>query len=236
MAIVKRLIKGSALTHVELDGNFTDLDSRANANAIADTAQNVVSAAIRTDLDVIRGVPVTTPRSVFLYDGVGSGAAVRIAGYGSYADSAVTSGTGQSFATGAAFAPMTINGGLSVVESLPSDATQPFWNTASNLIRPIGQQDTYTVRLSFTVSGYAGTSPYIDVCLDVGGAIGEIWCNTMPLLKSGADQNISVVIPFFTGSTFIVNGGTIKVRYAGGSGTVSIFKKTIFINRESKGS
>ena len=28
MAITKRLAKGSALTHTELDGNFTDLDGR----------------------------------------------------------------------------------------------------------------------------------------------------------------------------------------------------------------
>jgi hypothetical protein len=236
MAIVKRLVKGSALTHVELDANFSDLDSRAISSAASDTAQNVVTAAVRADLDVIRGVAVTTPRAIMLYDGSGGTSAVRVSGYGSYADSAVTSGTGQSFATGAAFAPMTINGGLSVVESLPSDATQPLWNTVSNLIRPIGVQDTYTVRLSFTAAGYAGVSPYIDVCVDIGGAIGEIWCNAQPLLKSGADQAISVVIPFFVGSTFIVNGGTIKMRYEGGSGSVSIFDKTIFINRESKGS
>ena len=28
MAITKRLVKGSALTHTELDSNFTDLDGR----------------------------------------------------------------------------------------------------------------------------------------------------------------------------------------------------------------
>ena len=31
MAIVKRLVKGSALTHAELDGNFSDLDWRVTA-------------------------------------------------------------------------------------------------------------------------------------------------------------------------------------------------------------
>ena len=30
MTIVKRLVKGSELTHAELDGNFTDLDDRVN--------------------------------------------------------------------------------------------------------------------------------------------------------------------------------------------------------------
>lgn len=31
MTIIKRLVKGSELTHAELDGNFTDLDTRLNS-------------------------------------------------------------------------------------------------------------------------------------------------------------------------------------------------------------
>ena len=45
MAITKRLVKGSALTHVELDGNFTDLDGRVTANAaqiVVNTRPNTV--------------------------------------------------------------------------------------------------------------------------------------------------------------------------------------------------
>ena len=44
MAITKRLVKGSALTHTELDANFTDLDGRATANAAA-----IVALDTRTD-------------------------------------------------------------------------------------------------------------------------------------------------------------------------------------------
>lgn len=44
MAIVNRLVKGSALTHTELDANFTDLDGRATANADA-----IVALDTRTD-------------------------------------------------------------------------------------------------------------------------------------------------------------------------------------------
>jgi len=38
MTIVKRLTKGSALTHTELDGNFTDLDSKNTARIAAEGA------------------------------------------------------------------------------------------------------------------------------------------------------------------------------------------------------
>jgi hypothetical protein len=49
MTIVNRIVKGSALTHTELDGNFTDLDTRATtatADAVAlDTRITAVESA-----------------------------------------------------------------------------------------------------------------------------------------------------------------------------------------------
>lgn len=48
MAIVNRITKGSALTHAELDGNFTDLDGRINAlpNLTNTTADLDISSLI----------------------------------------------------------------------------------------------------------------------------------------------------------------------------------------------
>ena len=42
MAIVKRLVKGSELTHAELDGNFTDLDGRVTTAQQTADANNYV--------------------------------------------------------------------------------------------------------------------------------------------------------------------------------------------------
>jgi hypothetical protein len=56
MAIVNRISKGSALTHVELDNNFTDLDGRATANAAAivanDTAMDIRVDALEDPLTI----------------------------------------------------------------------------------------------------------------------------------------------------------------------------------------
>ena len=43
MAITKRLDKGVALTHGELDGNFTDLDGRVTTLETADTNKSQVT-------------------------------------------------------------------------------------------------------------------------------------------------------------------------------------------------
>ena len=45
MAIIKRLVKGTALTHVELDGNFTDLDGRVTTLETADTTKSQVTSS-----------------------------------------------------------------------------------------------------------------------------------------------------------------------------------------------
>ena len=64
MAIVKRLVKGSALTHSELDGNFTDLDSRVttleNTNSDSQTltlngTDLVISNGNTVDLSSLSG-------------------------------------------------------------------------------------------------------------------------------------------------------------------------------------
>ena len=54
MAIVKRLVKGSALTHSELDGNFTDLDTRVTTleNTNSDSQTLTLSG---TDLIISNG-------------------------------------------------------------------------------------------------------------------------------------------------------------------------------------
>lgn len=67
MPIVLRAVKGSALTHAELDGNFTDLDSRVGSGGtgtlppVEITASTVLTevAHANRQLHVISGTPVT---------------------------------------------------------------------------------------------------------------------------------------------------------------------------------
>tara|TARA_B100000123_G_scaffold199722_1_gene150013 strand:- start:2445 stop:3356 length:912 start_codon:yes stop_codon:yes gene_type:complete len=67
MAIVKRLVKGSELTHLELDGNFDDLDNRVNILEMANqSASQVASSSIGNLNDVdLTGVSAD---SIIKYD------------------------------------------------------------------------------------------------------------------------------------------------------------------------
>jgi len=55
MAIVKRLTKGSALTHAELDGNFTDLDTRVSTLEGAPDSDSQTLTLVGTDLSISSG-------------------------------------------------------------------------------------------------------------------------------------------------------------------------------------
>ena len=55
MTIVKRLVKGSALTHAELDGNFTDLDTRVGTLENTTDSDNQTLTLVGTDLSISDG-------------------------------------------------------------------------------------------------------------------------------------------------------------------------------------
>jgi len=55
MAIVKRLTKGSALTHAELDGNFTDLDTRVSTLENTTDSDSQTLTLVGTDLSISSG-------------------------------------------------------------------------------------------------------------------------------------------------------------------------------------
>ena len=55
MAIVKRLTKGSALTHAELDGNFTDLDGRVSTLESASDSDSQTLTLAGTNLSISGG-------------------------------------------------------------------------------------------------------------------------------------------------------------------------------------
>lgn len=169
----------------------------------------------------------------FFADGAGGGEWLRVPGWAQYSDQDVTVGSpSQTLATGVRTL-WTNDGVLTTIEHDPSDLTVPMWNVSTNKIIPITSFDTYITRLTFSAENYSGVTPYIIIELDIGGALGVIWSETTPLLKGGNQQDISVTIPFFTGTTFIANGGSVYMTYVGGT-DCDLFKSSIFIGRESK--
>ena len=230
MAITTRLVKGSALTHAELDTNFTDLVAAdvVLTDAVAlNTARTQVVEAANTASTVAGGV--------WTSDGAGGGEFIRIQGWEQIADTDTTVvAPSQTISTGVRTL-WTNDAGMTDLKKLPSDigVAGTLWDTAANKILPIAAFDTYNIRIGFKVEDYAGTTPEIEIELDIGGSIGTIVAQTVPLLKGGAEQEILIAFPVFSGSTFLANGGSIYVTFRG-TGTCKIFGSTILIIRESK--
>jgi len=189
-----------------------------------------------TRLKVVEGdTPAAVPGGMFVSDGLGGGEFIRIQGWEQLTDTNTTVTTPtQTIPTGTR--ALWINdGGSSTISKLPSDVgvAGHLWDTVANKIVPIAAFDTYSVRVSFKAEDYAGTTPELRFELDIGGGLGVIVSHTIPLLKGGAEQPVTISFPVFTGSTFVTNGGSIYLTFTG-TGSCKIFDSSILIVRESK--
>lgn len=170
---------------------------------------------------------------VYVADGLGSGNHIRYQGWGQYEDTDTTVGTPSQTLTAATRTKWTNDGGALTLEKNPSDLLVPMWDTTNNKHVPIAEFDIYHLRMGFYAENYAGSSPYIDMELDIGGSVGVIFGRGISLRKGGAAQFISISFPVFTGSTYFANGGEIYLTYQG-TGTCDIYKSSILVIRESK--
>ena len=200
------------------------------------SALNSMFTELYTRIKVIEGdTPSAVVGGTFVSDGAGGGEFIRVQGWSQNTDSRTTVATpSQTIPTGTR--ALWINDGGSLdLDKLPSDigVAGHLWDKAANKIVPISAFDTYNVRVTFKVQDYAGTDPDLKLELDIGGGLGVVVSHTIPLLKGGAEQPITVSFPVFAGSTFVTNGGSIYLTFTG-TGSCKVFDSSILIIRESK--
>lgn len=177
-----------------------------------------------------KGVAAAVTGQVYRANGAGSGSWEKITGFGQYQDSRTTVGTpALNIATGVR-TKFICNGGTLIKVDNPSDLSSPLWDTTTNKHVPIAEDDVYSFRVSFVAENYSGTSPSIEIELDIGGVPGVILDETKPLLRNGNAQSIIFSSTVFTGSTYIVNGGEFYLTYTG-TGTCDIYKTNVMISR-----
>jgi hypothetical protein len=104
-----------------------------------------------------------------------------------------------------------INRDFVINSELPNGVTQ-FWNDTTNTFDPVKDGDFYVVRLGFTIKPQQNNR-VLDFSLDIGGSIGVIYEDFKSLVKgAGTPTIVSEVIPVFTGSTFVTNGGSFFIK------------------------
>lgn len=171
--------------------------------------------------------------SLLIADGSGGLGFTRYQGWAQYEDTNTTVGTPSQTLAASTRTKWINDGGTLSLTKNPSDLVNPLWDTTNYKHQPVSAFDIYHLRMSFYAENYAGSSPYLDIELDIGGSIGTIFGRGVSLRKGGAAQFVSMAFPVFSGSTYLANGGTVYLTY-NGTGTCDIYKSSILIVRESK--
>jgi len=155
-------------------------------------------------------------------------------GYANYVDSTYTSGSPLVLNSGNSYFATIQNDGLgagSTTSQWPAGITE-VWNTTTNKLVGINEGDMFDYRLSFKAQDGA-SSALIDITIDIGGTIGEISRRSVSVQKgASAETSIEVSSEFFTGSTFLANGGTIGASTADSSTEMSIWDIRFLVYRK----
>ncbi len=115
---------------------------------------------------------------------------------------------------------------------LPTGVTA-FWDDSTDKLLGVNNGDAFTLSLRFKAKMNVANG-ITDIGINIGGALNVISQETILFSKgSGVEQRFDIDLSYFTGSTFITNGGNIEV--APLNGDVSIYDIILVIIRTHKG-
>ena len=203
----------------------TDYDVTLDADG-TETIDGVLTRALHQKNDTF----------VIVSDGANWEIASRnvVLGWANYVDSTYTSGS-----------PLLLNAGNSYnaqcrVDGLGSGSTQSEWPdgvpepwAVSPTDKLIGTNDgdKFTYELSFKAQDGAA-SVLMDVYIDIGSPIGEISRSSVSIAKGASVETaIEMYRTYFTGSTFVANGGTIYFDTSQTSDDMSIWDIALLIEK-----
>lgn len=155
----------------------------------------------------------------------------NIKGFGFYVDSLST----PTITIGTSWTQITIDAlGSNVTNFLPLEIRGVSDLVAGNKITPISVGDDYDGRLDLTVDSKSGSPNYLEVIIDFAGSAPDTLRAFTGYLQEAKTPPFRQSLPldFFTGSTFLANGGTIYARTDAGSFTIS--DRAIKLSRKSK--
>lgn len=137
-------------------------------------------------------------------------------------------------------APLTILSGVTgklltgtvteINTQLPTGVTT-FWKT--DKLMAVNDGDAFTLSLRFKAKMNVANG-LTDVAINIGGALNIISQETLVFSKgSGVEQRFDIDLSYFTGTTFIANGGNIEITPL--NGDIDIYDIVLVIIRTHKG-
>ena len=104
-----------------------------------------------------------------------------------------------------------------------------WWDGVNYIFQPTVLGAYYEIRLNMIIDNFTADRD-IKIELDIGGSVGVVYAKNIRLSKVTAAQEESVVIPVYTLSTFIANGGKFYITPSGTS--VDIHDVTLVIFKQ----
>lgn len=155
----------------------------------------------------------------------------QLTGWQQITDSTYTSGSPLSILSGVTGKLLT--GTVTEINTqLPSGVTT-FWNNTTDKLVGINNGDAFTLSLRFKAKMNVANG-LTDVAINIGGALNIISQETLVFSKgSGVEQRFDIDLSYFTGTTFIANGGNIEITPL--NGDIDIYDIVLVIIRTHKG-
>ena len=115
---------------------------------------------------------------------------------------------------------------------LPTGVTT-FWDASTDKLVAVNNGDAFALSLRFKAKMNVANG-LTDVAINIGGALNKISNETVVFSKgSGVEQKFDIDLSYFTGTTFIANGGIIEILPL--NGDISIYDIVLVIFRTHKG-
>ena len=152
-------------------------------------------------------------------------------GWQQITDTAYTSGSPLSIASGVTGKLLT--GTVTKIDTqLPTGVTT-FWNETTDKLIAVNNGDAFTLSLRFKAKMNVANG-IADVGINIGGSLNVISQETLIFSKgSGTEQRFDIDLSYFTGTTFVSNGGDIEVTPI--NGDIEIYDIVLVIIRTHKG-
>ena len=214
----------TALVMAGLEINVKKIDATANTVTISGSSIDGVTTKVLSGLNVFTSI--ISNSTVFSI--VGDKATGT--GWASYSDGLYTLASPLSIAPGVTVT-LTNNAATSIKSQLPVGVTD-FYNSATSKITPGSVGDGYGISVRFKAKS-TSVSDFFDFGIDIGGTQGVIFKQTRTFIK-GANTEVAfdISINAFSLTTFIANGGLVKI--TAGNGTMSVYSVVYDIFRTHK--
>ncbi len=152
-------------------------------------------------------------------------------GWQQITDTTYTSGSPLAIASGITGKIQT--GTITEITTQLPTGVSTFWNNTTDKIVAVNNGDAFTLSLRFKAKMNVSNG-IADIGINIGGALNIISQETLLFSKgSGVEQRFDIDLSYFTGTTFIANGGTIEVTPL--NGDIEIYDIVLVIIRTHKG-